>query len=178
MILEIDKAVLVIVDLQTTLANVMDSKAILIENAIRMVRGAQALQIPVIVTEQVKLGPTVPEVTSLLPQIKAIVKESFSCSGNKEFGDALSRQKRQQVLLTGIEAHVCVYQTTVDLLNSGYEVHVVSDAVSSRTARNRELGLQKMKDHGASITGTEIALFELLKTAAHEKAREIFKIVK
>ena len=80
--------------------------------------------------------------------------------------------------MSGIETHICLYQTTMGLLNMGYEVHVVADATSSRTVRNRNIGLEKMKDGGASLTSTEIVLFELLVTAEHEKFREIIKIVK
>jgi isochorismate hydrolase len=90
----------------------------------------------------------------------------------------LTALNRRQILMTGIEAHVCAYQTTMDLLEKGYEVHLVADAVSSRTIRNREIGIQKLKDSGAVLTSAEMALFELLKTAGDPKFKEIFKIVK
>ena len=85
---------------------------------------------------------------------------------------------RRHVVLTGIESHICVYQTALDLISAGYPVFVVSDAVSSRTAGNREIGLQLIRDAGGTITRTESVLFELLKTAAHEKFKDIFRIVK
>ncbi len=86
--------------------------------------------------------------------------------------------KRKQVLIVGIESHVCVYQTAADLLGAGYEVHIVADAVSSRTAENRELGLEKMKSEGAKLTGVEMALFELLMVAEGAKFKGILKVVK
>lgn len=85
---------------------------------------------------------------------------------------------RMQILMTGIEAHVCVYQTAMELLDRGFEIHLVADAVSSRTPRNREIGIQKLRDNGAILTGTEMALFELLKTAADPKAKDLFRIIK
>ena len=85
---------------------------------------------------------------------------------------------RRQVLLCGIEAHVCVYQTAIDMLAFGYEVHLVADAVSSRTVMNREIGIEKMRDEGALLTSTEMVLFELIRTAEDPKFKEIFKIVK
>ena len=91
---------------------------------------------------------------------------------------ALKGVNRKQVLIAGVEAHVCVYQTAVDLLNLGYKVEVVADAVSSRTAENRHIGLQKIKGAGAALTSTETALFELLRVAAGTKFKELLKIVK
>jgi nicotinamidase-related amidase len=85
---------------------------------------------------------------------------------------------RRQALLAGIETHICVYQTAVDLAGQGYEVQVVTDAVSSRTAENRQLGLERMKEAGARLTSTEMALFELLRVAEGPKFKEINRIVK
>jgi nicotinamidase-related amidase len=92
--------------------------------------------------------------------------------------DALTGLECRQILVTGIEAHVCVYQTTLDLVERGYEVQLVTDAVTSRTAENRQLGIERIRQAGASLTSTEMALFELLRVAAGERFREISKIVK
>ena len=92
--------------------------------------------------------------------------------------DTLASLKRRQVLITGIETHICVFQTAVDLLTMGYGVHLVADAVSSRTALNRDVGTRKICDAGASLTSTETILFELLQTAEDSRFKEIFKIVK
>ena len=175
-----DKAVLVVIDMQGKLAQSMYRKELLFENVEKIIKGAQVLGIPMLLTEQNPkgLGPTVPEIADLVPNVRRIPKLSFSCCGDELFLKELSALQRCQVLLTGIEAHVCLYQTTVDLVASGYEVHVVADAVSSRTAENRDIGLQKMKDVGASITSVETVLFELLRVAEGYRFKEILNIVK
>jgi nicotinamidase-related amidase len=175
-----DKSVLVVIDMQGKLAQSMYRKELLFENVEKIIKGAQVLGIPMLLTEQNPkgLGPTIPEVADLVPNVRRIPKLSFSCCGDELFLKELSALQRCQVLLTGIEAHVCLYQTTVDLVASGYEVHVVADAVSSRTAENRDIGLQKMKDAGASITSVETVLFELLRVAEGYRFKEILNIVK
>jgi nicotinamidase-related amidase len=176
--LDREKTALIVVDIQGNLAQAMSEKELLFENVEKIIRGVQAFGIPVLVTEQVKLGPTIPALARYLEGVKPIVKDSFSCCGDERFMKELTALNCRQILMTGIEAHVCAYQTTMDLLEKGYEVHLVADAVSSRTIRNREIGIQKLKDSGAILTSTEMALFELLKTAGDPKFKEIFKIVK
>ena len=175
-----DKSVLVVIDMQGKLAQSMYHKELLFENVGKIIKGAQVLGIPILLTEQNPkgLGPTIPEIADLVPNIRRIPKVSFSCCGDELFSKEFSALQRSQVLLTGIEAHVCLYQTTVDLAACGYDVHVVADAVSSRTAENRDIGLQKMKDAGASITSVETALFELLRVAEGDKFKAIIRIVK
>lgn len=169
---------LIVVDIQGNLARVMDEQAFLIENNQKLIKGARVLGIPVLVTEQNPLGTTIPEIADLLPDVQAITKDSFSCCAEETFMNAVRAMNRKQVLMTGIEAHVCVYQTAMDLLTMGYEVQVAADAVSSRTARNRDIGIRKLRDCGAILTSAEMALFELLKTAADPKAKDLFKIIK
>jgi nicotinamidase-related amidase len=171
-------AVLIIVDVQGNLAQLIDNKEIVFENIEKVIRGCRVLKIPVILTEQVNLGPTIPKITDLMPGIRPILKESFSCCDNQEFMTSLAECDRKQVLLAGIETHVCVYNTARDLVALGYDVHIVADAVSSRTATNREIALQKMRDCGVSWTSTEMVLFELLKTATDPNLRDIIRIVK
>lgn len=173
-----NNTVLIIVDVQGNLAKLIDNKDIVLENIRKVIRGCRVMEIPMILTEQVNLGPTIPEITDLMPDVSPIIKESFSCCGNPEFMAKLATYNRRQVLLAGIETHVCVYNTARDLTALGYEVHIVADAASSRTAMNREIALQKMKDHGVAWTSTEMVLFELLKTAADPKLRDIIRIVK
>ena len=124
------------------------------------------------------LGPTIPEVAELLTNIQPIAKLSFSACGCKEFIKEFKSLNRNQILIAGIETHICVYQSSVDLLDLDYEVHVVTDAVSSRTPENRQVGLDKIKDAGGFLTSTETAIFELLKVAEGQKFKEILKIVK
>ena len=173
------ETVLVLVDLQAKLVPAMHEREALIRSAVRLVRGAKALEVPILHTEQnpAGLGPTVEEVACLLGAAP-LTKKSFSCCGEKEFLDALQPLGRRRVLLAGIEAHVCVYQTGIDLLAAGYDVQVVSDVIASRTPANRAVGLERMTAAGASVTSVETALFELLGRAEGPKFKEILSIVK
>ena len=177
--LNVDDTVLVVIDVQGKLAQSMYEKTDLFGNIAKLIQAAGVLKIPIIWTEQYPagLGPTIPEIAELLTG-EPIAKTAFSCCGERRFVEAMEKRGRNQVLLCGIETHVCVYQTAVDLLESGYEVHVASDAVSSRTSGNKDIGLAKIKDAGADITSVETALFELLKTAEGEKFEAILHIVK
>jgi len=178
--LDLENTALVIIDVQDKLARVMCDRDELFLNLKKLVRGMQALGVPIIVTEQYPqgLGRTVPELAQLLCDVQPIAKLSFSCCGEERFLKEIKVLNHRQVLVAGIEAHVCVYQTVVDLLGAGYEVQVVGDAVSSRTVENREIGLEKMRSAGADITSTEMALFELLKVAQGETFKEISRIVR
>lgn len=175
-----DNAVLVVIDIQGKLAQLMYQKQMVFDNAQRIIKGAQILEIPIIVTEQNPkgLGPTISEIATLFSRFQPLPKFSFSCCADPGFSQALTGLKRKQVLIAGIEAHVCVYQTSLDLLALGYEVHVVTDVVSSRTVENREVALQRMRDEGVKITTTEMALFEMLKTAEAPCFKDVSRIVK
>jgi len=175
-----NNAVLIIIDIQGNLAQAMHNKENLFTNNIRLIQGFKTLNLPIVFTEQIpqKLGQTIPQIAVELDGLKAIAKESFSCYDEINFKETLEKLKRSHVVLTGIETHVCVYQTALDLISSGYTVHLVADAVSSRTPENRQIGIDAMKSAGAHITSTEMVLFELLRTAADPKAKELFKIVK
>jgi len=173
-------AVLIMTDFQGNLAQAMVDKENLFANNVKLIRGFRALNLPMMVTEQVpaKLGPTIPQLSVELEGVRPIAKETFSSWANASFHDHLESLTRRHVVLTGIESHVCVYQTALDLIANGYTVHLVTDAVSSRTPENREVGIGAMKNAGALLTSTEMVLFELLRTAADPKAKEIFSIVK
>ena len=173
-----ESTILIVVDIQGNLARVMDNQTFLIENNRKLIKGMHVLGIPILITEQNPLGATIPEIADLLPGVRAITKDAFSCCAEEKFMSAVRAMNRRQILMTGIEAHVCVYQTAMDLLARGYEVHVAADAVSSRTARNREIGIRRLIAAGAVLTGAEMALFELLKTAADPKAKDLFRIIK
>ena len=178
--LKMENVALLLVDIQGNLAHSMHGKELLFKNVQKLIKGIQVLGIPILWIEQNPqgLGPTIPEIADLLSNIQPISKMSFSCCQNDRFMQALKALNRKQVLIAGIEAHVCVYQTAVDLVDLGYEVQVVTDAVSSRNMENKEIGLQKMRDSGVSLTSVETALFELLKVAEGEQFRDILKIVK
>ena len=173
-------AVLVIVDIQGNLAQSMFDKENLFANAIKLIKGFKVLNLPIIVTEQTpqKLGQTIPQISAELEGIKPITKETFSCWADVHFREQLEALSRRHIVLLGIESHVCVYQTALDLISKGYNVHLVADTVSSRTKENSDIGLAAMKSAGAQLVSTEMVLFELLRTAADSKAKDIFKIVK
>lgn len=178
--LKMENVSLLIVDIQGNLAHAMHEKELLFKNMQKLIKGIQVLGLPILWVEQNPqgLGPTIPAIADILSNIRPISKISFSSCRNDRFMKALRALNRRQILIAGIEAHICVYQTAVDLSALGFEVQVVSDAVSSRTPVNKEIGLQKMRDSGVSLTSVETALFELLKVAEGEQFKEILKIVK
>jgi len=173
-------AVLIIIDIQGNLAQAMYDKENLFTNNVKLIQGFKALNLPIIFTEQIpqKPGKTLPVISQELDGIEPIAKETFSCWDDRNFIKQLKALSRKHIVLAGIECHVCVYQTALDLISNGYNVHLVADAISSRTKENREIGLTAMKSAGAHLTSAEMVLFELLRTAADPKAKEIFKIVK
>jgi nicotinamidase-related amidase len=173
-------AVLVVIDIQGNLFQAMQDKENLLVNALKVIKGAKIFNLPIIVTEQtpVKLGQTVPQVIQEINGIEPISKETFSCWANEPFREKLESFSHRKVIVIGIESHVCVYQTTMDLIQNGYTVYVVADAVSSRTKENSAIGIEAMKDAGARITNAEMVLFELLRSAGDAKFKEIYKIVK
>jgi len=179
--LTVENCFLVIIDVQGKLANQMYEKEALFESLQKLVKGIKAFGIPIFWIEQNPegLGPTIPEIAELLSdKLKPIPKFSFSCCGNESFMQKLEKIERKQAIIAGIETHVCVYQTTMDMLNLRYEVHIVADAVSSREAKNKKIALERMQSEGAKLTSTEMALFELLKKAEGEKFKTILNIVK
>jgi nicotinamidase-related amidase len=175
-----DDTFLVLVDVQVKLAAVMCARDEMVDGCRRAVACMRALGIPVLWTEQTpeKLGPTVPELAEVLAGLAPLGKTTFSCWGEPAFADAVRALKRKRVLLAGIEAHVCVYQTAAELCAAGWHVEVLQDAVSSRTPANRALGLERMRAGGTGVTSVETAVFELMRTAAHPAFREVLKIVK
>jgi nicotinamidase-related amidase len=178
--LKLDNCLLVLVDIQTKLWNVMLDKEALSANTQKLLKGLKVLGVPVIVTEQNPrgLGPTLPEISSLLGEVRPLPKLCFSCREDAGFRQALREANRRQVLVCGIETHICVYQTVLDLLSADYEVQVVADCVSSREMRNRDIALSRMQAEGAKLTSSEMALYELLKTAENPKFKEILQVIK
>ena len=177
--LQIDSTVLVLVDFQGKLARIVQDSEQVIASACKLARAAAVLGLPIIWTEQnpAGLGPTVEELAGLLPG-EPIAKQAFSCWREPAFAKAMTGRARRSVLLAGIETHICVFQTAEDLRAGGYDVHVVAEAVSSRTAANRQVGLARIAATGAKVTSVEMAVFELLGAAGGEKFKEILKIVK
>lgn len=173
-------AILIVIDFQNNLFKAMQDKENLLLNAAKMIKGAKIFSLPIIVTEQIpeKLGQTIPELAAELNGIERISKETFSSWENNKFREKLESISHRQVIIMGIESHICVYQTAVDLIGNGYEVHVVADAVSSRTRSNSDIGIAAMKSAGVHVTSTEMVIFEFLRSAGDSMFRDIQKIVK
>lgn len=178
--LKTENTVLVIIDVQEKLARTMNDLERTVKNMQTFIRGIQVFNIPIILNEQYPqgLGKTIPEIAQLLPEIQPLPKVHFSCCDNEHFVKALKETGRKQVLITGIETHVCVYQTVIDLLNANYEVYVVSDTITSRIPENKTIGLNLMSSKGAVITSSETVLFELLKIAQGDNFKAISRIIR
>ena len=180
--LEAAGAVLIVVDVQEKLCAAMDQDVLakLIRNAGILLEGAQELNIPVIVTEQyVKgLGPTLSELKEKASTATFHEKLAFSCCGSEGFMKQLKGSGRAQVIVTGMETHVCVLQTVLDLLADGFDVHVVKDAVMSRSSDNKQTAIEAMVLAGAVPTCTEAVVFQLLKIAGTASFKKLSRLVK
>ena len=172
--------VLVIVDIQERLASAVKNKDAVINNCRHLIEIAKLYNIPIIVSEQYPkgLGPTVGELVSALPAHHLVEKTAFNCCAENRFTDELNRLFRKTIILTGMETHICVLQTCIDLLSRGYYVNIACDAVGSRTENNWRMGIEYMRDAGAVITGTETILFQLLKAAGSDEFKTISKLIK
>ena len=179
-ILKRDDALLVIVDIQERLAVAMSEKERVVTNTLHLIESAKLLGVPLLITEQYPkgLGPTVAEVRNAVQTYAPIEKLTFSCCGEKFFTEAVQETEKKQIILLGMETHVCVLQTCIDLLQEGYNVHVVSDAICSRTKQNYKTAIEYMRDAGAVISCTETVLFQLLVKAGSEEFKAISKRIK
>ncbi len=179
-ILNKDEALLVIVDIQERLAVAMSEKERVLVNTIHLIESAKLLGLPLIITEQYSkgLGPTLTEIKEAVHTYAPIEKITFSCCGEQVFMDAVQKTGKKQIILLGMETHVCVLQTCLDLLRCDYPVHVVADAVCSRADANYRTALELMRDAGAVITCTETVLFQLLLRAGTDEFKAISKRIK
>lgn len=174
-------AVLVVIDVQEKLCKAMDDKVLarLCTNVAILQEAAAEMHMPVFATEQyVKgLGETVPELKCKLTT-PALEKMTFSCCGDDNFTAAIKDTGRKQIIITGMETHVCVLQTVLELLDEGYYVHLVNDAVMSRKKENWQVGVNTAAAAGAVITSTEAVLFQLLKVAGTDAFKKLSKLVR
>ena len=170
------RAALVVVDVQEGFRKAIPEFEDVAKATATLVRGAEATGVPVVITEQYPkgLGETAPEISEQLPDgTKPLEKTVFSATGAEGF----DLNGRDQALVAGIETHVCVNQTVLDLLGSGAEVHVAEDAVASRSQENKRVGLHKMEQAGAVLTSVETALFELLGRAGTDEFKQVQKLI-
>jgi nicotinamidase-related amidase len=180
--LESSRCALVVVDIQEKLLPPIHEKERLVRNTQILIRLANILQMPVLVTTQYAkgLGGIVAPIAELLPQVPAMDKTEFSCFGSEQFCSALKGfpRKRNTVLLCGMETHICVMQTALAAVNKGYLVHVASDAVGSRSEWNWTIGLQRMRDAGAVISSTEMMMYELLRGSGTPAFKQLLPYLK
>jgi nicotinamidase-related amidase len=179
--LRIEDCALAVIDIQEKLLPAIFEKERLVRNSQLLVRLADILQLPIIVsTQYVKgLGPTVEEIKSLLPTVKEVDKLEFGCFGNGAYCSTVAGlTNRNTLLLCGMESHICVMQTALGALNQGLNVHVAADAVSSRTELNWKLGLNRMQAAGAVISSTEMMIYELLGKSGTPAFKEMLKHLK
>ncbi len=170
-----------VIDLQEPFLRSIWEHERLLENVSLLLRSAKVLRIPIVPTVQNedKLGGIVPEIAKLIPsEYVPYDKMCFSGQADDAVGSEIRRSGRKQLLICGIETHICVEQTALDLVHEGFEVHVAADAVSSRTQANWEIGLSKMERNGVMVTSAEMAIYEMLTEAGTPEFREILEFVK
>jgi len=180
-LLDRDAVALVIIDVQERLARVMPRRDETVGAIVLLARTASALGVPVIVTRQNPegLGDIVPEIAEMLePDAPVIDKMAFCCCAEPSFLAALDATGRRQVIVVGMEAHICVIQTALALLERGHAVHVARDAVCSRRDADRDGALGRLQVAGAEITSAESAVYELVERAATDDFRTVLRFVK
>lgn len=178
-LLDRNKSALLIIDVQERILGVMHKKDFFLENLIKLVKGIKVLDLPIFVTEQYPkgLGETTPELKKELEN-KPIQKMSFSCFGAENLFQELINKNISQVILCGIESHVCVQQTALDLVENGFQVNLAADAVTSRKIFDYETAIERMRSRGIEVSSTESILFELLNVCGTDEFKAISKIVK
>jgi isochorismate hydrolase len=163
--LQLKNALLLIVDVQGKLARIVDQSEAVIKQIGIMIQACRILEVPIVWAEQLpeKLGTTVP---------------AFGCCDDEVIDGLIRESRRSQIILCGIEAHVCVWQTAASLISQGYSVHLICDAISSRSPANREIAIQRIAAVGGLLSNVEMALFELMKDAKHPKFRDVSKLLR
>ena len=180
--LEARHCALAVVDIQEKLLPPIFEKERMVRNSQLLIRLANILGMPVLVSTQYSkgLGPTIPDIASLLPGVSPLEKNEFGCLNNDAYCARLKALPgdRNTLLVCGMESHICVTQTALGALNSGYIVHVASDAVSSRTEWNWKIGLDRMRDAGAVISSTEMMIYELMQSSSSAAFKELLPYLK
>ncbi len=170
----------VAIDFQEKLMPAMHNKEKLVETSAKLIKGARALDMPVMVTTQYAkgLGDTVPAIAEALGDFTPIDKTTFSCCKNEAFMDAVDNINRRTAIITGAEAHICVLQTALDFIENGYKVYVVTDCIDSRDPYNKKMAIKRLESQGAVIATYEMVLYEAVKGAKEPGFKEISAIVK
>jgi nicotinamidase-related amidase len=180
-LLDRDESVLCVLDIQERLAGRMAERDKVVANARMLILAARRLEIPILVTEHCPkiFGLTVPELAAVLDKSNAPVDKSyFGCADEPEFMDRLKSAKRKQVLMCGLETHICILQTCLQLLDRNYRIHVAADAVSSRHGEHKALSLDQMRQSGAIITCAEAAVFQFAGRAGTPEFKDLLNLIK
>lgn len=180
-LLNIENSVLVVVDVQEAFRSVINDFAMIASSISTVVRGFQILDVPIFVTEQYPkgLGRTAEEILRTLPDdFEVFEKTAFSSCGSDSFVEKLKEANAKQIILCGLETHVCVNQTAHGLLDQGFEVHLLTDCVGSRFEHDKKAGIAKMISSGVVTSSMEMALFELMRDARHEKFKEVQALIR
>ena len=172
-------AALVVIDVQEKLMNIMPRRDEMIASIEKLIGAARILKLPTLVTAQYTkgLGPVCKEITEATTGITPMEKTAFSCCGSEEFMRAMKDLRRQRIILCGIEAHVCVQQTAIDLMKD-YFVYVVADAIGSRHRHDHKVAVERLRDCGAVITTVESAVFEILRESGTDQFKQILPLFK
>lgn len=179
-LLEPDDTGFLVIDVQERLMQVMPQRERVLENIKRFLLLSQLYKLPLILTEQYTkwLGPTLSEIKKSLPTYAPIKKMHFNCCDVDVFNERLASEGLRNIIVAGVETHICIFQTCVSILEKGYRVHVPRDAVDSRTDENWLVGLELMKKAGAFITSTETVIYQILKRAGTEEFKKMLKVLK
>ena len=180
MLIRREQSLLLVVDIQEKLAPAILNAEAVVANAAKLIQAAQHLQVPILASEQYPkgLGRTVSALRSLLPAAALFEKTHFSCLGEPGVADRLHQFQRRQIIVCGMEAHVCVLQTAMDIKATGFTTMVIADAVSSRRAESRDMGIARMRDAGVEIVSTEMVLFEWIAQAGTPEFKALLPLIK
>lgn len=172
-----EDCVMVVIDMQERLMPAITGREALLQNTIRLLKFSKLFNIPIVTTEQEKLGSTLAEITKEAVGICPIKKVHFNSFMSKEFEYSIEQLKRKTLILAGVEAHICISQTAFHALKL-YKTHVVSDAVGSRTRENLDIAIERMRQAGAIITSTEMVIYEIMQRAGTETFKSVLQLVK
>ncbi len=180
MLMRHEQSLLLIVDIQEKLAPAILNADGVVANTAKLIQAAKQLNVPVLASEQYRkgLGATVTALSELLPVDAIFEKTHFSCHSQPGFEQRLALHQRKQIIISGMEAHVCVLQTALDLRQAGYQTFIVADAVSSRTQQSYDLGLSRLRASGSVIVNTEMVLFEWLSEAGTAEFKALLPLIK
>ncbi|WXG39321.1 MAG: hydrolase [Candidatus Freyarchaeum deiterrae] len=175
-----ENASLLIIDVQEKLFAVMQDQEKFAGNILKLIDFAKIVKLPIILTEQYPkgLGRTIKQIKDKIPEVVPIEKTAFNCFGAEGFKELLQKNKITTLIIAGIESHVCVNQTALDAMDKSIKACVISDAISSRTKENWQVGLERMRDNGAIISSTEMLIYELLRDAKNKEFKEAQPLLK